>query len=107
MDAHMYEITALKKDINSWLEDLQRAGKKPQFDLASNAIRGLFDQIPDIESEELKASDVVADLDETESKVVRSQREMILKHAKKQVGVPYLFAGNFTPVNFSRIALCM
>ncbi len=94
MDAHMYEITALKKDINSWLEDLQRAGKKPQFDLASNAIRGLFDQIPDIESEELKASDVVADLDETESKVVRSQREMILKHAKKQVGVPYLFAGN-------------
>lgn len=94
MNAHMYEVAALKKDINSWLEDLQRAGKKPEFDLASNAIRGLFDQVPDIESEEVKVSDVIADLDEAESKGVHSQRELILKHAKKQVGVPYLFAGN-------------
>lgn len=93
--AHMYEVSALKRDLGSWLDDLQRSGNKTQFDMATAAMRGLFDQVPDIESEgQVKAADVVAEVDESESKVVRSQRDLILKNAKKQVGVPYLYAGN-------------
>lgn len=94
--AHMYEVASLKKDVASWLEDLQRSGNKTHFDLANTAIRGLFDQIPDIESEgiEIKVSDIVMEADASESKEVKNQRELILKHAKKQVGVPYKYAGN-------------
>ena len=93
--AHMYEISALKRDFGSWLEDLQRTGNKKQFDLANTAIRGLFDKIPDIESEgEVKIADVVVEADASESNDVRNQRELILKQAKKQVGVPYKYAGN-------------
>ncbi len=93
--AHMYEVASLKRDLASWLEDLQRSDKKKQFDLANTAIRGLFDKIPDIESEgEVKLVDVVVEADASESTNIRSQREVILKNAKKQVGVPYKYAGN-------------
>ncbi len=93
--AHLYEIASLKRDLASWLEDLQRSDKKNQFELANNAIHGLFDKIPDIESEgEIKLADVIVEADASESSSIRSQREMILNNAKKQVGVPYKYAGN-------------
>jgi cell wall-associated NlpC family hydrolase len=95
LKAHMYEVSALKVDLGSWLDDLKRSGNIKQFDMATAAMKGLFDKVPDIEhGKEVKASELVAELDESESKEVRSQREVILKNAKKQVGVPYLFAGN-------------
>ncbi len=93
--AHMYEVSALKKDINSWLEDLQRAGKQKQFDFANTAISGLFDKVPDIESEgTVKPADIVLETDVSESKDIQNQRELILKQAKKQIGVPYRYGGN-------------
>ncbi|MDD2982573.1 MAG: C40 family peptidase [Crocinitomicaceae bacterium] len=95
INSHMYEVSALKLDLGSWLDDLQRAGNQKQFDLATAAMKGLFDRVPDVDhGKEVKASDVVAELDEAENKEIRNQRELILKNAKKQIGVPYRYAGN-------------
>lgn len=93
--AHMYEISALKKDLALWLEDLKRLGKKQASENVQESLRGLFDKIPDIEGEgDLKPSDIVVEADASESIEVRARREEIVKMAKKQIGVPYVWAGN-------------
>lgn len=94
-NAHMYEVAALKKDLALWLEDLKRLGKRQAAENVQEVLRGLFDKIPDIENEgSLKPSDIVAEVSASESPDVRRRREEIIRLAKKQIGVPYVWAGN-------------
>lgn len=94
-NAHIYEVSALKRDLSLWLEDLKRLGKRQAAENVQEVLRGLFDKVPDIEYEgDLKPSDIVVDVDASESPEVRSKREEIIKLAKKQIGVPYVWAGN-------------
>lgn len=93
-NAHLYELAALRRDLNAWTEDLKRLGKTKEFDMVQLALKGLFDKVPDIEDGgKIKSSDIVAETDASESSDVRSQRESIVNIAKTQIGVPYRFAG--------------
>lgn len=94
-NAHIYEVSALKRDLGAWAEDLKRLGKRQAFENVQEVLRGLFDKVPDIEYEgDVKASDIVVEPDASESIDIRSRRETVVKLAKKQIGVPYVWAGN-------------
>lgn len=94
-NAHIYEVSALKKDVSSWLEDLKRKNDKKTFELIQNTLRSLFENVPDIEEKNpINLTNIEIFTDLSESKEVRSKREAIINLAKKHIGVPYLWAGN-------------
>ncbi len=94
-NAHIYEVSALKKDVSSWLEDLKRKNDKKTFELVQNTLRSLFENVPDIDDKKpLIPFNIEIESDLSESVSIRSQREAIVNLAKIQVGVPYLWAGN-------------
>jgi hypothetical protein len=94
-NAHIYEVSALKKDIGSWLEDLKRKNDKKTFEIVQNTLRSLFENVPDLEDKKPTTPiNIKIEADLSESKEIRSQREAIINLAKNQIGVPYLWAGN-------------
>lgn len=95
LNAHIYELSALKKDVGSWIEDLKRKNDKKTFDLVQNTLRSIFENVPDIEENKPTIPiNIEVEADITESKELRLQREVIINLAKNQLGVPYLWAGN-------------
>lgn len=91
-NAHMSEIVFLKNDINSWLEDLKREGKMDEFNHAQMITSSLFDKIPGLEKNEtIQSSESV---ETPESSEICKKRNEIVAYAKKQIGVPYVWAGN-------------
>jgi hypothetical protein len=93
-NAHIYEVSFLKHDLISWAEDLKRRGKKEEFERLQKVMAGLFEEIPDID---FQGETAIADLDPSESSdndMYSKDREKIVDYAKKQLGVPYTWAGN-------------
>lgn len=95
-EAHIFEVSALKRDLIAWTEDLKRAGKRQAFENIHEILYGLFDGVPDIEFEgSIAAKEISKESnDPLETEQVHDQREKILALAMKQVGVPYVWAGN-------------
>lgn len=95
-EAHIFEISALKRDLMSWSEDLKRIGNRQAFEYVQELLYGLFENVPDINFEGgVKPELIIAKSNDlTESTSIRNQREKLVNNAKKQIGVPYLWAGN-------------
>lgn len=95
-EAHIFEVSALKRDLVAWSEDLKRTGKRQAFENVHEILYGLFDGVPDIEFEGgVAAEEISAESnDPKESEATHDQREKILALAMKQVGVPYVWSGN-------------
>ena len=93
LNAHMYEVASLKRDLNAWMEDIKRLGNTAKFEKIQLTIKDLFDKIPDIEEGKVKAKDLIVEIDASESSTARSQREAMIEIAKNQMGVPYRYAG--------------
>lgn len=94
-NAHMYELTWMKNDLTAWASDLKRMGKKDEFKKAQEVIAVIFEGLPviaipgEIKEEEIKEKeDVISNLGAS------GKREAIVNSAKKQIGVPYVWAGN-------------
>lgn len=94
-EAHIYEVSALKRDLIAWSEDLKRTGKRQAFENVQELMYGLFENVPDIQHEgEIKVEEISSVIaHSTESKEIIHEREQIIDLAKKHVGVPYLWAG--------------
>lgn len=93
-DAHIYEVSFLKHDLISWAEDLKRRGKKEEFDRLQKVMTGLFEAIPDIDFQgELAEADVI-DSDGLGNDIYAKERDEIIEYAKKQLGIPYVWAGS-------------
>jgi hypothetical protein len=92
LTAHMHELAALKQDLNSWMEDLKRRDKKEELERLQSAIKGLFDDVPEID---VHVESTSTDLDTASGApdAFRKDRERIIEYAKKQLGVPYVWAG--------------
>lgn len=94
LEAHVYEIASLKADLISWAEDLKRRDKKTEFENVQKVMDGLFDGVPDIENQ-----GEIVDFkgEETEEDAYFKERQKIIEYAKKQIGTPYVWAGNSPP----------
>ena len=93
-EAHIYEVSALKRDLISWSEDLKRLGQQQKFENVHEILYGLFEGVPDIEYEgEIVVEDIKPTIvkPNTTAKGTKS-RKKIIDLAKKQVGVPYVWA---------------
>jgi peptidoglycan DL-endopeptidase CwlO len=95
-EAHIFEISALKRDLMSWSEDLKRIGDRQAFENVQEIMFGLFDNVPDIKHEGGVEIDEITAVssDLTESVSIRKQRELLVEKAIKLIGTPYVWAGN-------------
>lgn len=92
--AHIDHVTELKKFLSDWAKDLKRSGDKDKFDELQQILFGLFDNVPDLEEPnyepaEVPENTVVAE----ESSSLKKRRQDMVDYAKKQLGVPYEWAG--------------
>lgn len=90
LTAHMHEVSALKKDLMSWAEDLKRTGDKETFDRLQKIMGSLFNDVPDLQDND---SGPTVD-PSTPSELASKDREELVTFAKKHLGVPYVWAGN-------------
>lgn len=92
--AHIDHVTELKKFLTDWTKDLKRSGEKDKYDELQQILFGLFDNVPDLEEPnyepaEVPDNTVVAE----ENSTLKKRRQDMVDYAKKQLGVPYEWAG--------------
>jgi cell wall-associated NlpC family hydrolase len=89
MNAHMYEVSSLKKDLISYAEDLKRVGDKERFNELNAIMLIMFDDIKVIDADGSNANVVVSN-----GGNATPQREELVAYAKQFLGVPYVWAGD-------------
>jgi len=95
-NAHIDHVTALKKDLIMWSNELKKAGEQDKFDELEQILFGLFDHVPDLDNPANSVPAVVPDnesVETVETAFIRKRRDEIVDYAKKQIGVPYVWAG--------------
>jgi len=95
-NAHIDHVTRLKKDLASWASELKRDGEQQNFDELQQILFGLFDNVPDLDFPGEYIEPPVPDAaipDENENPLTAKRRQEIVDYAKKQLGVPYEWAG--------------
>jgi hypothetical protein len=88
LEAHINELSTLKTDLDSWLSDLKRQGNESRFSRFSESFSKLFSG--------LSLKDVYQTSSESITNVSNpalASRFEIIKYAQKQLGVPYVSAG--------------
>jgi len=88
-EAHYYELSALRTDLESWVSDLKRQSKQEEATILAAEISNIFEGINVLE--EKKAPEIKY---EATTEVKLKDRIEIINFAKKQLGVPYVSAGD-------------
>jgi hypothetical protein len=88
-EAHYYELSALRTDLESWVSDLKRQAKQEEANYLANKIASLFEGINVLE--DVKPTEIKY---EATTDVKLKDRIEIISFAKKQLGVPYVSAGD-------------
>ncbi len=87
-EAHINELSSLKIDLDSWLSDIKRQGKQKEFSEYSSLFSQLFLGMKfSVEDRESVA------VTNTKNPALSSRMEMVT-YAQKQLGVPYVSAGD-------------
>lgn len=104
LEAHQYEMSALKNDLQQWLSDLKIKEEKSKIDLVKSVLVEVFEDVPDII--ELQQDEIAIENDEelnastiTTPNVNSQPRQKILERSEELIGVPYQWAGT-TPKGF-------
>lgn len=95
-NAHVDHVTHLKHDLAKWGEELKLQGEQNKFDELQQILFGLFDHVPELDNPENYVQPVVVGneaLEIPETAEIRKRRDEIIDYAKKQLGVPYEWAG--------------
>jgi peptidoglycan DL-endopeptidase CwlO len=94
-DAHIDEISALKRDLISWAGDLQREGNKKQFDKLQSILAVLFQNVPDMIEVAKDPKEIAAEIVDVDNSMTnKNSRQDIIDIARKNIGVPYVWSGN-------------
>lgn len=95
-NAHMYELAWVKNDMVAYASDLKRMGYHEKFEEYQELIDVLFEQVDGIDVNQEGPQVVIRDDFNVENPELRDE---IVIYASKQIGVPYVWAGN-TPEGF-------
>ena len=92
-NAHIDHVTEVKKYLTEWSKELKRTDQD-KYDELQQILFGLFDNVPDLDNIEYEIpvvpdGGVVAE----ESAAMKKRRDEMVDYAKKQLGVPYVWAG--------------
>lgn len=92
-NAHIDHVTELKKFLTEWANDLKRTDQD-KYDELQQILFGLFDNVPDLDNPDYEPA-VVPDnaVAAEESLALKKRRDEMVDYAKKQLGVPYVWAG--------------
>lgn len=98
-NAHLNHVAQLKRDLVDRALRYKKEGRQQEYDELQEIIFGLFEHIPDLDvpGEVQPPSIEASEIKETPQ--TKEQREAIVAYAKKQLGVPYKWAGT-TPSGF-------
>lgn len=88
-DAHINELSTLKTDLDSWLSDIKRQGNETLFSEYKISISKIFAGLRTEGLYEIKAEPL-----SNVSNPTLASRFEIIKYAQKQLGVPYVSAGD-------------
>ncbi|MDX1652550.1 MAG: C40 family peptidase [Brumimicrobium sp.] len=104
LEAHVYELSGLKADLQQWLNQLKLSGEKYKSDEIQNLLLENFSKIPDIN--ELREdnipldNEIITESEATESSARMSdQRKQVVQKSEELLGIPYKWAGT-TPQGF-------
>ncbi|MCO5268489.1 MAG: C40 family peptidase [Brumimicrobium sp.] len=104
LEAHLYEVSALKYDLKHWMEELNRKGNSMHIKDIDFLVNTLFKDVPQVEKmkeDQLKEPSYkepeIPSKEIDKSKL--TQREKVVATAKELIGVPYKWAGT-TPQGF-------
>lgn len=93
-EAHIEELSIVKADLDAWLTDLKRQGRLAEYSDYAERFSKLFSGVKILDLKE-KKMDVVTSV----SDASLNSRFEIVKFAQKQLGVPYVSAGD-NPTGF-------
>ena len=105
LQAHAYEMSALKNDLKQWAGDLQIIGDRHKFRLVSDVLSAVFIEVPyvhdlpkdkDVKITLPEKTTVEAEKPSLEKEDIRMS---IISSAKELIGTPYKWAGT-TPDGF-------
>lgn len=92
-NTHLNHVSQLKRDLVKKALAYKAEGKQSKYDEIQQILFGLFDRIPDLDVPGEIQPPVVEAPEMRETAATTKEREEIVKYAKKQLGVPYKWAG--------------
>lgn len=92
-NTHLNHVSQLKRDLVKKALAYKSEGKQAKYDEIQQILFGLFDRIPDLDVPGEIQLPVVDAPEIKETAATSEAREAIVKYAKKQLGVPYKWAG--------------
>lgn len=95
IEAHMYELKSLKKDMESWAEDVRLKGDTEKFKHISAVITKAFGNIGDLK-DNIVPKEIVKEKETLINKDVTQKRQELLDYAKKLIGTAYVYGGTTT-----------
>lgn len=91
LEAHSRELSALKSDFLSRLEDYKRTQMNSEFEELQAIVIELFDKIPTIDNEGITKP--AKPTSEKEFEFNANDREELVLFAQNQIGTPYVWSG--------------
>lgn len=88
-EAHVHELEWVKSDLASWASDLKRMNDLKSFDRVQEILNKVFGEINFSEENEQESVDTVIVNNE-----LGVDRKTVIDVAEKQLGTPYVWAGN-------------
>lgn len=98
-NAHLNHVAQLKRDLVDRALRYKKEGRQQEFDELQEIIFGLFEHIPDLDVPGEVQPPTIDAPESKETPQTSQEREAIVAYAKKQIGVPYKWAGT-TPEGF-------
>lgn len=96
LEAHIYELSALKKDLKQWAADLNLSGDKDKFKLVNDLINTVFDDVPYVHDlpKDQEVEIEIPDPTKEKTKInLTDSRLKVIEKSKEFIGVPYKWAG--------------
>lgn len=98
LEAHIFEMSALKNDLKQWANELKRNNEIEKFNLINDLINSVFNTVPYVHSltedkSKSPKTETITTPDE-KKETLPPERALLIDNSKNLLGVPYKWAGD-------------